>query len=227
MGLVAIFPQAGETPAALSDLAADRIRSSAPFGVDTVANALRPCFESILQNRSQLRRDRAYAGFILAIFGPTPFGGVNSAREVAARYRMTEQNLHTLAGRYTALLERSLGSGAEIEPSSLSNGYRGGASRLDPDEAHPELDGLRDALRRMSLGLLRVVHKQTSKARDRALAAFSLLIFGAEVFGGPTSPQEVAMRYGLTPAQLAALIGEFDQLLSTDPDTLSGDGSGI
>lgn len=49
-------------------------------------------------------RDRSLAALVALIYGPTPFGGVNSLREVATRYGMTEQNLFQLMRGHRDLL---------------------------------------------------------------------------------------------------------------------------
>lgn len=50
-------------------------------------------------------RDRSLAALVVLIFGPTPFGGVNTLREVAVRYGMTEQNLFRLMKAQRDLLK--------------------------------------------------------------------------------------------------------------------------
>lgn len=50
-------------------------------------------------------RDRALAALIALIYGPTPFGGANTFKEVAMRYGMTEQNLYSLMRTLRALLQ--------------------------------------------------------------------------------------------------------------------------
>lgn len=49
-------------------------------------------------------RDRSLAALGALIYGPTPFGGVNSLREVAMRYGMSEQNLYQLMRVHRDLL---------------------------------------------------------------------------------------------------------------------------
>ncbi len=49
-------------------------------------------------------RDRSLAALIALIYGPTPFGGVNTLKEVAIRYGMTEQNLFQLMRTHRELL---------------------------------------------------------------------------------------------------------------------------
>jgi hypothetical protein len=51
-------------------------------------------------------RDRSLAAFIALIYGPTPFGGVNTLREVAVRYGMSEQNLFLLIRTHRELLKK-------------------------------------------------------------------------------------------------------------------------
>jgi hypothetical protein len=52
-------------------------------------------------------RDRSLAALVALIYGPTPFGGVNSLRDVAMRYGMTEQNLFQLMRTHRDLLART------------------------------------------------------------------------------------------------------------------------
>jgi hypothetical protein len=52
-------------------------------------------------------RDRSLAALVALIYGPTPFGGVNSLRDVAMRYGMTEQNLFQLMRGHRDLLARA------------------------------------------------------------------------------------------------------------------------
>jgi hypothetical protein len=52
-------------------------------------------------------RDRSLAALIALIYGPTPFGGVNSLRDVAMRYGMSEQNLFQLMRVHRDLLARA------------------------------------------------------------------------------------------------------------------------
>jgi hypothetical protein len=52
-------------------------------------------------------RDRSLAALVALIYGPTPFGGVNSLRDVAMRYGMSEQNLFQLMRVHRDLLARS------------------------------------------------------------------------------------------------------------------------
>lgn len=59
-------------------------------------------------------RDRSLAALVALIYGPTPFGGVNSLREVAMRYGMTEQNLFQLMRGHRDLLARSAAPEYEI-----------------------------------------------------------------------------------------------------------------
>jgi len=51
-------------------------------------------------------RDRSLGALVALIYGPTPFGGVNSLKEVATRYGMTEQNLFQLMRAHRELLTR-------------------------------------------------------------------------------------------------------------------------
>jgi len=52
-------------------------------------------------------RDRSLGALVALIYGPTPFGGVNSLKEVASRYGMTEQNLFQLMRTHRELLSRA------------------------------------------------------------------------------------------------------------------------
>jgi hypothetical protein len=52
-------------------------------------------------------RDRSLAALVAVIYGPTPFGGVNTLRDVAMRYGMTEQNLFQLMRGHRDLLARA------------------------------------------------------------------------------------------------------------------------
>jgi hypothetical protein len=51
-------------------------------------------------------RDRSLAALVALIYGPTPFGGVNTMREVAVRYGMSEQNLFLLMKTHRELLKK-------------------------------------------------------------------------------------------------------------------------
>jgi hypothetical protein len=59
-------------------------------------------------------RDRSLAALVALIYGPTPFGGVNSLRDVAMRYGMTEQNLFRLMRGHRDLLSRAADPEYEI-----------------------------------------------------------------------------------------------------------------
>jgi len=59
-------------------------------------------------------RDRSLAALVVLIYGPTPFGGVNSLRDVAMRYGMTEQNLFQLMRGHRDLLSRAADPEYEI-----------------------------------------------------------------------------------------------------------------
>ena len=52
-------------------------------------------------------RDRSLAALVALIYGPTPFGGVNTLKDVAMRYGMTEQNLFQLMRGHRDLLARA------------------------------------------------------------------------------------------------------------------------
>jgi len=68
------------------------------------AERLSPALLHVVQQPTIKRRDRALAALIALIYGPTPFGGANTLKEVALRYSMTEQNLHALMNAQRALL---------------------------------------------------------------------------------------------------------------------------
>jgi hypothetical protein len=59
-------------------------------------------------------RDRSLAALVALIYGPTPFGGVNSLRDVATRYGMSEQNLFQLMRVHRDLLARAADPEYEI-----------------------------------------------------------------------------------------------------------------
>ena len=59
-------------------------------------------------------RDRSLAALVALIYGPTPFGGVNSLREVAVRYGMSEQHLFQLMRVHRDLLARAVDPEYEI-----------------------------------------------------------------------------------------------------------------
>jgi hypothetical protein len=59
-------------------------------------------------------RDRSLAALVALIYGPTPFGGVNSLRDVAMRYGMSEQNLFQLMRVHRDLLSRAADPEYEI-----------------------------------------------------------------------------------------------------------------
>jgi hypothetical protein len=59
-------------------------------------------------------RDRSLAALVALIYGPTPFGGVNSLREVAVRYGMSEQHLFQLMRVHRHLLAGALDPEYEI-----------------------------------------------------------------------------------------------------------------
>jgi hypothetical protein len=59
-------------------------------------------------------RDRSLAALVALIYGPTPFGGVNSLRDVAMRYGMSEQNLFQLMRVHRDLLYRAADPEYEI-----------------------------------------------------------------------------------------------------------------
>jgi hypothetical protein len=59
-------------------------------------------------------RDRSLAALVALIYGPTPFGGVNSLRDVAMRYGISEQHLFQLMRVHRDLLARAADPEYEI-----------------------------------------------------------------------------------------------------------------
>jgi hypothetical protein len=59
-------------------------------------------------------RDRSLAALVALIYGPTPFGGVNSLRDVAMRYGISEQHLFQLMRVHRDLLARAVDPEYEI-----------------------------------------------------------------------------------------------------------------
>jgi hypothetical protein len=70
-----------------------------------VARRLSPALLHIVHQPTAKSRDRALAALVVSIYGPTPFGGTNSIKEVATRYGMTERNLHQLISTLRGLLQ--------------------------------------------------------------------------------------------------------------------------
>jgi hypothetical protein len=66
---------------------------------------LSPLLLHVAHQTTAKSRDRALAALIVLIYGPTPFGGANTLKEVAMRFGMTEQNLHQLVGTLRSLLQ--------------------------------------------------------------------------------------------------------------------------
>jgi hypothetical protein len=80
------------------------------------AQRLSPALLYIAHQSTAKSRDRAFAAFIVLVYGPTPFGGVNTIKEVSQRYGMTERNLYQLMETIRALLQ----SEAEAEANLTS-----------------------------------------------------------------------------------------------------------
>ena len=87
----------------------DRVlpKSVKKFCMRQAAERLSPALLHVVQQPTIKRRDRALAALIALIYGPTPFGGANTLKEVAIRYSMTEQNLYALMNTQRALLAPS------------------------------------------------------------------------------------------------------------------------
>jgi len=69
------------------------------------AQRLSPALLYIAHQSTAKSRDRAFAAFIVLVYGPTPFGGVNTIKEVSKRYGMTERNLFQLMETIRSLLQ--------------------------------------------------------------------------------------------------------------------------
>jgi len=78
------------------------------------AERLSAALLNVVHQPTVKRRDRSLAALVALIYGPTPFGGVNSLRDVATRYGMTEQNLFQLMRGHRELLARAPGPEYEI-----------------------------------------------------------------------------------------------------------------
>jgi hypothetical protein len=90
--------------------------ASAPLSAQPEAEAIRDAYLReaagrlsaalfhIVHQSTSKGRDRALAALVALIYGPTPFGGVNTLKEVATRYGMTEQNLFHLMRTHRELL---------------------------------------------------------------------------------------------------------------------------
>jgi hypothetical protein len=93
----------------------DPLRTAPPRGADLVspersaylreaAERLSTALLNVVHQPTAKGRDRSLAALVALIYGPTPFGGVNSLRDVAMRYGMTEQNLfHLMRGHRESL----------------------------------------------------------------------------------------------------------------------------
>lgn len=79
-------------------------KAAKKFCLKQAAERLSPALLHVVQQSTEKRRDRALAALIALIYGPTPFGGANTFKEVAVRYSMTEQNLYALMNTHRALL---------------------------------------------------------------------------------------------------------------------------
>ena len=73
-----------------------------------VAKRLSPALLHVVQQSTAKSRDRSLAALVVSIYGPTPFGGANSIKDVAVRYGMTERNLYQLIDTLRALLQSSV-----------------------------------------------------------------------------------------------------------------------
>jgi hypothetical protein len=71
------------------------------------AERLSAALFQVVHQPTSKARDRSLAALVALIYGPTPFGGVNSLRDVAMRYGMTEQNLFQLMRGHRDLLARA------------------------------------------------------------------------------------------------------------------------
>jgi hypothetical protein len=72
------------------------------------AQRLSPALLHVVHQSTAKSRDRALAALVILIYGPTPFGGANTIKDVAIRYGMTEQHLHQLVGTLRGLLQPAL-----------------------------------------------------------------------------------------------------------------------
>jgi hypothetical protein len=78
-----------------------------PVGGWIAAERLSAALFHVVHQPTSKGRDRSLAALVALIYGPTPFGGVNSLRDVAMRYGMTEQNLFQLMRGHRDLLARA------------------------------------------------------------------------------------------------------------------------
>jgi hypothetical protein len=78
------------------------------------AERLSTALFQVVHQPTAKRRDRSLAALIALIYGPTPFGGVNSLRDVAMRYGMSEQHLFQLMRVHRHLLAGALDPEYEI-----------------------------------------------------------------------------------------------------------------
>ncbi len=78
------------------------------------AERLSTALSQVIHQPTSKGRDRSLAALVALIYGPTPFGGVNSLREVAMRYGISEQNLFQLMRGHRELLARSAAPEYEI-----------------------------------------------------------------------------------------------------------------
>jgi hypothetical protein len=97
------------SPAALSSEAGPQpLTQSERACLRRAAQRLSPALLHVVQQSTAKSRDRALAALVVLIYGPTPFGGANSIKNVAVRYGMTERNLYQLIDRLRALLQSPL-----------------------------------------------------------------------------------------------------------------------
>ncbi|HVT92614.1 MAG TPA: hypothetical protein VHD76_07200 [Bryobacteraceae bacterium] len=187
---------------------------------------LYPAFQDVFRLPHALSRDRAFVGLIVAIYGPTPFGGANTVKDVALRYGITEQHLHALIGKALRSLQAAAASAVpppEVMPDFhrlAPSGEPPAAVARRPAEPEggdlPELlrkPCLQDAARRLSPTLLNVAQEGTLKARDRSLAALMTLLYGPAFFRGGITLREVAARYLMTESHFQMLIATHRELL--------------
>ena len=99
----------------------DTFAGSANFGspernayLREAAERLSAALFHVVHQPTSKGRDRSLAALVVLIYGPTPFGGVNSLRDVAVRYGMTEQNLFRLMRGHRDLLSRAADPEYEI-----------------------------------------------------------------------------------------------------------------
>ena len=99
----------------------DAFAGSANFGspernayLREAAERLSAALFHVVHQPTSKGRDRSLAALVALIYGPTPFGGVNSLRDVAMRYGMTEQNLFQLMRGHRDLLSSAADPEYEI-----------------------------------------------------------------------------------------------------------------